>query len=78
MVLTYDTLFLLPMNKRRAARSVESDAALQSVAQAGRSRALVAIVRAAFAVDWLFRFIPFGPGLLLVGRRGGERASRPQ
>ena len=77
MVLTYDTLFLLPMNKRRAARSVESDAALQSVAQAGRSRALVAIVRAAFAVDWLFRFIPFGPGLLLVGRKDGERASRP-
>jgi SAM-dependent methyltransferase len=69
VVLAYDTLFLLPMNKRRARREVGSDAALQSVARAGRSRALVALVRAAFAVDRLFRFIPFGPGLLLVGRK---------
>ncbi len=69
VVLAYDTLFLLPMNKRRARRSVDSDAALQSVARAGRSRVLVGIVRAAFAVDRLFRFIPFGPGLLLVARK---------
>ena len=69
VVLAYDTLFLLPMNKRRARRSVEGDTALQSVARAGRSRALVSLVRAAFAVDRLFRFIPFGPGLLLVARK---------
>ena len=69
VVLAYDTLFLLPMNKRRARRDVGHDAALQSVARAGRSRALVGLVRAAFAVDRLFGFIPFGPGLLLVARK---------
>ena len=69
VVLTYDTLFLLPMNKRRARRDVAQDAALQSVARAGRSRALVGLVRLAFAVDRLFSWIPFGPGLLLVARK---------
>jgi len=69
VVLVYDTLFLLPMNKRRARRNVDSDTTLQSVARAGRSRALVGVVRAAFAIDRLFRFIPFGPGLLLVARK---------
>src|SRR5436189_201542 len=64
IVLAYDTLFLLPMNKRRARREVAQDAALQSVARAGRSRALVGLVRAVFALDWLFSWIPFGPGLL--------------
>ena len=69
VVLAYDTLFLLPMNKRRARRSVGQDAALQSVARAGRSRALVGLVRAVFALDRLFWWIPFGPGLLLVARK---------
>jgi SAM-dependent methyltransferase len=69
VVLAYDTLFLLPMNKRRSRRNVERDSALQSVARAGRSRTLVSLVRAAFAIDRLFRFIPFGPGLLLVARK---------
>ncbi|HXG59271.1 MAG TPA: class I SAM-dependent methyltransferase [Thermoanaerobaculia bacterium] len=69
VVLAYDTLFLLPMNRRRARREVGRDAALQSVARAGRSRLLVAAVRAMFAIDRLFSWIPFGPGLLLVARR---------
>jgi len=69
IVLAYDTLFLLPMNKRRAQRNVDEDAALQSVAKAGRSRGLVRLVRAVFALDALFRWIPFGPGLLLVARK---------
>ncbi|HUP45433.1 MAG TPA: class I SAM-dependent methyltransferase [Thermoanaerobaculia bacterium] len=69
VVLLYDTLFLLPMNRRRAARSVDDDPRLQSVARAGRSRALVSSVRAAFALDRLFSWIPFGPGLLLVARK---------
>src|SRR5436190_1665000 len=73
VVLTYDTLFLLPMNKRRARRKVDEDAALQSVARAGRSRVLVNLVRAVFAVDALFAWLPFGPGLLLVGRKGMRR-----
>ncbi len=69
IVLAYDTLFLLPMNKRRARRKVEEDAALRSVARAGRARGLVRLVRAAFALDGLFRWLPFGPGLLLVAKK---------
>lgn len=69
VVLAYDTLFLLPMNKRRARREVESDTALQGVARAGKSRALVSLVRNVFAIDRLFEFIPFGPGLLLVAKK---------
>jgi SAM-dependent methyltransferase len=69
VVLTYDTLFLLPMNKRRARRKVDEDAALQSVAKAGRSRALVNVVRAVFSIDSLFRWLPFGPGLLMVAKK---------
>ncbi|MBV9496080.1 MAG: class I SAM-dependent methyltransferase [Acidobacteria bacterium] len=69
IVLAYDTLFLLPMNKRRARRKVTEDATLQGVARAGRSRALVRFVRGVFALDRLFAFVPFGPGLLLVARK---------
>jgi SAM-dependent methyltransferase len=69
VVLTYDTLFILPMNRRRARKSLDDDAALRSIAKAGRSRALVAIVRAVFAIDKLFEWLPFGPGLLLVARK---------
>jgi SAM-dependent methyltransferase len=69
VVLTYDTLFLLPMNKRRARLDVSTDAALQSVAKVGRSRLLVNAMRALFAIDRLFSFVPFGPGLLLVARK---------
>ena len=69
VVLLYDTLFLLPMNRRRAGKDVASDARLQQVARAGRSRALVSAVRAVFAIDRLFSWVPFGPGLLLVARK---------
>jgi SAM-dependent methyltransferase len=69
IVLAYDTLFLLPMNKRRARRKVDEDAALQSVARAGRARSLVRLVRAVFALDGLFQWIPFGPGLLVVAKK---------
>ena len=69
VVLAYDTLFLLPMNKRRARRSVESDPALRGVARAGRMRPLVSLMRGIFAIDRLFSFIPFGPGLLLVATK---------
>ena len=69
IVLIYDTLFLLPMNKRRARRDVTKDAALKSVARAGKSRVLVSAVRMAFSLDRLFAWIPFGPGLLLVAKK---------
>jgi len=73
VVLAYDTLFLLPMNKRRARRSVESDAALRSIARAGKSQILIRVARALFAIDRLFSFIPFGPGLLLVAKIESKR-----
>ena len=69
IVLIYDTLFLLPMNKRRASRSIGEDSALRSVARAGKSPLLVRAVRMAFSLDRLFSWIPFGPGLLLVARK---------
>jgi SAM-dependent methyltransferase len=69
IVLIYDTLFLLPMNKRRARRKVENDAALQSVAKAGKMRGLVSLVRAVFRLDSLFGWLPFGPGLLMVAKK---------
>ena len=69
VVLTYDTLFLLPMNKRRARLKVDEDAALRSVARAGKARGLVGLVRAVFAIDRLFAWLPFGPGLLMVAKK---------
>jgi len=69
IILTYDTIFLLPMNKRRARKNVDEDKALRSVASVGRSRVVVNLVRAVFAFDKLFEWLPFGPGLLLVGRK---------
>src|SRR5437870_5730496 len=70
IILAYDTIFILPMNVRRARREVAGDAALQSVARAGRARWLVNVVRAVFSIDRLFGWVPFGPGLLLVARKG--------
>jgi len=69
IVLGYDTLFLLPMNKRRSRKRVDEDAALRTIARAGRARTAVRLVRAIFSLDRLFEWIPFGPGLLLVARR---------
>src|SRR5438270_1487255 len=66
IVLAYDTVFLLPMNKRRARKSVDEDTALRSIARAGKARAAVRFVRAVFSLDRLFEWIPFGPGLLPV------------
>ncbi len=76
IVLAYDTIFILPMNVRRARREVAGDAALQSVARAGRARWLVNVVRAVFSIDRLFGWIPFGPGLLLVARKGSARGEK--
>jgi 2-polyprenyl-3-methyl-5-hydroxy-6-metoxy-1,4-benzoquinol methylase len=69
IILAYDTLFLLPMNKRRAQRDYNDDPALRSIARAGKRRWLVNIVLGVFSIDRLFSFIPFGPGLLLVARK---------
>lgn len=72
VVLAYDTLFILPMNFRRRRKEVTTDAALRTVARAGKSRLLVKLVRSLFKVDRLFSAVPFGPGLLLVAKKAGE------
>lgn len=66
LVLAYDTLFILPMNRRRARHPVDEDRALQSIARVGRSGFLVRLARMMFATDRLFSFVPIGVGLLLV------------
>lgn len=53
----------------RSTAGIECDPALRAVASAGSKRWLVNLVRAAFALDSLFSWLPFGPGLLLVGRK---------
>ena len=72
VVLVYDTLFLLPMNLRRARRKISEDAALKTVARAGSKRWLVRLVQGVFSLDRLFSFIPFGPGLLVVAEKKGR------
>ena len=69
VVLLYDTVFLLPMNRRRSRHDPQNDSALQAVARAGKSRWLVRLVKGAFSLDRLFWFVPFGPGLLLVAEK---------
>lgn len=72
VVLLYDTLFMMPMNLRRARKRAakNQDAVLKTVARAGRSRLLVGLVQTIFATDRLFGWVPFGPGLLIVARKG--------
>ena len=67
--LAYDIAFLRRMNRRRATRPVDDDKMLRGVARVGKLRPLVAVVRAAFNVDYLFAWLPFGPGLLLVAKK---------
>ena len=62
LVLLYDYVVGLPMNRRRA----KTGDTIPTLARAGKSRGLVGAVRAAFALDRLFSWIPFGPGLILV------------
>jgi len=69
LVFLYDFLFILPMNRRRMRKRLTDDRGLQSVARAGRSKWLVRLVRAAFSIDRLFGFVPFGPELILIARR---------
>jgi SAM-dependent methyltransferase len=77
VVLLYDLLFILPLNIARARSRVPRDEGpggrrppLHLARAAGRSSFLVRIVRALFRIDSLFRWIPFGPGLILVAKKG--------
>ena len=67
--LAYDIAFLRRMNRRRATRPVSDDSMLRGVARIGKLRPLVALVRALFNVDYLFAWLPYGPGLLLVAKK---------
>lgn len=67
--LAYDIAFLRRMNRRRATRPVSDDKMLRGVARVGKLRPLVAVVRAMFNVDYLFTWLPYGPGLLLVAKK---------
>lgn len=74
VVLLYDTLFLLPMNLRRARKDVTSDPALRSIAGAARRGWLVSMVRGLFMIDNIFSLVPFGPGLLLVAEKSSKQS----
>src|SRR5512140_223462 len=83
LVLAYDTFFILPMNRRRA-KQASHDATLPSVVKVGRAKWLVNLVRALFATDRLFGFVPIGVGLMLVARKtpplpgnAGDLPARP-
>jgi hypothetical protein len=67
----YDDLFLKRVNRRRLEHdgAIESDSALNTVSNLGRSRRLVAIVGAIFGFDRLFDGVPWGVGLLLAARK---------
>jgi len=69
LALIYDLVFLRPMNRRRAKHRIDEDAMLGTVRRAGKSRMLVAVVRALFSIDDLFAWLPYGPGLLLVASK---------
>ncbi len=73
--LAYEKLFLQPMNKRRARQNLEDDAGLRLVVRAGQSHLLVSAVRAAFSIDALFGWLPYGPCLLLVATKHPEQGA---
>jgi len=67
----YDDLFLKRINRRRLRLdgSVGDDRALSRVSDLGRRRWLVSAVRAVFGLDQIFDGLPWGVGLLFVGRK---------
>ena len=67
----YDDFFLKRVNRRRLQHDgeVESDSTLSTVSALGRRRWLVSLVRSIFGFDRLFDGVPWGVGLLFVGRK---------
>ncbi len=68
----YDDLFLKKINRRRLHHEgeLEDDPTLGRVSGLGQRRWLVALVRSVFDVDRIFDGVPWGVGLLFVGRKG--------
>ena len=67
----YDDFFLNRVNRRRLHHdgAVGNDPTLSTVSALGRRRRLVALVRSLFGFDRLFDGVPWGVGLLFVGRK---------
>jgi SAM-dependent methyltransferase len=70
----YDRLFLTRVNRRRLHTDgpLDDDPALRRVAGLGRSRLLVAAVRAVFELDRLFDGLPWGVGLIFAAQKPPE------
>ncbi|MEJ2189102.1 MAG: class I SAM-dependent methyltransferase [Acidobacteriota bacterium] len=68
----YDDLFLKRINRRRLhhAGKLEDEPTLGRVSGLGKRRGLGALVRSVFGIDRLFDGMPWGVGLLFVGRKG--------
>jgi SAM-dependent methyltransferase len=71
MLRLYDDLFLKKVNRRRLHHdgALASDPQLKTVANLGRKRRLVGLVRSIFSLDRLFDGAPWGVGLLFSGRK---------
>jgi len=72
----YDDLFLKKINRRRLHHDgqLEDDPTLGRVSGLGQRRWLVALVRTLFTLDRLFDGMPWGVGLLFVGRKRGQES----
>jgi len=70
----YDELFLTRVNRRRLRTDgpLEGDPALRRVAGLGRSRFMVAVVRAVLELDRLFDGLPWGVGLIFAAQKPPE------
>jgi SAM-dependent methyltransferase len=71
MLRIYDDVFMQRVNRRRLHNpgSLDEDPALAKVADLGRKRWLVNLVRSAFSIDRLFDGAPWGVGLLFRARK---------
>jgi hypothetical protein len=67
----YDDVFMRRVNRRRLRHHgpLDDDPALAKVADLGRKRWLVNLVRRVFDIDRIFDGVPWGVGLLFAARK---------
>ena len=68
-VVAYDYAFLLPLNLRRARRTIAADGGLRAVSSLRQRRWLVGLARRIFALDRFFRWLPVGVGLVMTAEK---------
>lgn len=70
----YDDVFMKRVNRRRLQHdgALDDDPALAKVSGLGKKRWLVNLVRRIFGLDRLFDGVPWGVGLLFIGRKPEE------